>query len=276
MEMLTITQKQFDTIREFIFKNSRLLERQLFEYFFDTGTKEACLKALLAYQNADGGFGNGIEPDITCPASSGIGAETALWIMDLLDCYDSQVTTGLVHWIVENQTQAGDIPHPPKTMSDYPHQLWWNNSDGHRILMIAGYLKKHGVEHEMLFTRARCFFDQMPQPQGMQYYDYPYYVYLKYLGDSPVDMQKLQTFKTHVPELLDAHANHFPLFARAWYLFADMVTQAVLTAQGQKLIDGIQDDGGVMSPYPGLPHWRSIWTLDALILLKQCGLLQVV
>ena len=267
---------QLESIKQFIFKNGRLLERQLFEYFFGSGSKEACLKALMAYQNADGGFGNGIEPDITCPTSSGIGVETALWIMDVLDGFDSQAATALVSWIADNQTQAGDIPHLPKDMADYPHQPWWKNPDGQRILTIAGYLKKHGVVHDELYAKARNCFDQMPQPQGMQYYDYPYYVYLKYLGDSPEDSQKLQVFKTQIPDLLAKHADHFPLFSRAWSLFADMVTDEILESEALRLVSTIQEDGGMTNPYPHLPHWRTIWTLDSLILLKQFGLISVV
>ncbi|HAI14779.1 MAG TPA: hypothetical protein DCM28_23940 [Phycisphaerales bacterium] len=267
---------QLNTIKQFVFKNGRLLERQLFEYFFGSGSQEACLKALMAYQNADGGFGHGIEPDITCPASSGIGAETALWIMDVLDCYESQAAAALVSWIADNQTQAGDIPHPPKQMADYPHQTWWGNPDGQRILTLAGYLKKHGVEHESLYAKARNYFVQMPQPQGMQYYDYPYYVYLKYLGDSPAESQKLQAFQARIPDLLAEHADHFPLFSRAWYLFADMATDEILESEALRLVSTIQADGGMINPYPTLPHWRPIWTLDSLILLKQFGLISVV
>ncbi|MFX1317135.1 MAG: hypothetical protein ACFE9T_14840, partial [Promethearchaeota archaeon] len=83
--MRTIDENQIKKIKEFIFKNSRLLERRLFSFFFEKGEKNDVIKALVAYQNLDGGFGNGIEPDLLCPDSSAIGAETAMYYFDLLD-----------------------------------------------------------------------------------------------------------------------------------------------------------------------------------------------
>ena len=78
-------EKQLEQAGTFIFTHGRLLERQLYATFFQDGTVQACLKALLAYQNPDGGFGNGIEPDLLCPDSTAIGAETAMVLLDLLD-----------------------------------------------------------------------------------------------------------------------------------------------------------------------------------------------
>ena len=49
--------------REFIWRNGRLLDRHLFACLFDGGQREPVLAALRAYQNADGGFGNALEPD---------------------------------------------------------------------------------------------------------------------------------------------------------------------------------------------------------------------
>jgi hypothetical protein len=78
-----LSDEQLEKTREFIFRHGRLIERQLYEYFFRSGTVGACMAALRAYQNADGGFGNGIEPDLLCPGSSAIGAETAMGVLDL-------------------------------------------------------------------------------------------------------------------------------------------------------------------------------------------------
>jgi hypothetical protein len=64
--MSMLSSAQIQTTKRFIFQTGRLLERQLFECFLGKGTKQVCVRALLAYQNADGGFGNGIEPDSLC------------------------------------------------------------------------------------------------------------------------------------------------------------------------------------------------------------------
>ena len=57
----------FNRAEKFIYNNARLLERQLFAFHFKGGSREQVLTALSAYQNADGGFGHALEPDIRCP-----------------------------------------------------------------------------------------------------------------------------------------------------------------------------------------------------------------
>ena len=42
----------------------------------------------------------------------------------------------------------------------------------------------------------------------------------------------------------------------------------------RKLFECFFEDGGVATPYPDLPWWRPVFTLDGLILLKRYGLLQ--
>ena len=63
--------EQWQAIQQYVYRNGRLLERQLFECFFGKGSSEACLRALHAYQNPDGGFGNGIEPDPNANGTAG-------------------------------------------------------------------------------------------------------------------------------------------------------------------------------------------------------------
>jgi len=81
--MKAYIENDMEKVKLFIFSKGRLLERKMFSYFFEEGRKEEVLKVLVGYQNHDGGFGNGVEPDLLCPDSSAIGAETALYILDL-------------------------------------------------------------------------------------------------------------------------------------------------------------------------------------------------
>src|SRR5512135_1751263 len=158
--MSLMNAEQIEHAKTFIFKNGRLLERQLFEHFFGSGGRPACLKALFAYQNEDGGFGNGIEPDILCPDSSAIGAETAMVLLDMLGTPDLAVIVDLIGWISRSQNEAGVIDHPPANMSKYPHQPWWENPDPARVLALAGLKRKWGVGDPEFFAKARRWFNQ--------------------------------------------------------------------------------------------------------------------
>ena len=258
-----------EVTKQYIFQNGRLLERQLYEYFFGKGTKQACVQALLAYQNKDGGFGNGIEPDLLCPDSSAIGAETAMFVLDLLDYTDPAVIDPLLNWIVEHQNETGFIPHPPKNLISYPHQPWWKNPDPDRVLALAGFLKKWGIEHTTFFDKVREYYEQNEMPSTDNYYGYPYFVYLKHCGGNASDEEKLATMIDGLPVLLKKHADHFPLFNRAWFHALDYIAEEITLREAQKFAAAMQEDGGLDAPYANLPWWRPLWTIDGLILLKR-------
>ena len=46
-----------ESAQTFLLSNARLLERHLFAFLFQQGNRDHIRSALLAYQNADGGFG---------------------------------------------------------------------------------------------------------------------------------------------------------------------------------------------------------------------------
>ena len=56
--------------RRFIEAECEPLYTALFDFHFGSGSPEAVIGALSAYQNSDGGFGHGLEPDFLLPTSS--------------------------------------------------------------------------------------------------------------------------------------------------------------------------------------------------------------
>lgn len=268
-----LSKEQLEKAGTFIFQHGRLLERQLYAYLIQEGSREACLKALVAYQNPDGGFGNGLEPDLLCPESSAIGAETAMGVLDVLDEQDAEIVTPLVGWIVANQDERGVIPHPRGRMLDYPHQPWWENPDDARILTLAGLLKKWGVDAPALYARARSYYLTCEFPAKWEVYNYPFYVYLKYCGEGSQDEERMAEAIARLPAFLEEGADHYPLFSRYWYHAADAFPEETLRREAQRFVDGLQEDGGVITPYPNLPWWRPIFTLDGLVAMKRLSLI---
>ncbi len=273
--MAKLTQEQLDSVKTFVYAHGRLLERQLYELAFGKGTQLACVTTLLAYQNPDGGFGNGLEPDLRCPESSGIAAETALFLMDLVNFRDPSLIQMLYRWIRLQQTDAGVIPHPSGSMLDYPHQPWWENPDDDRVLSLAGYLRKLGVPHSPFFEGVRGYFEDRPLPSPEDYYGYPYFIYLKYCGETEADREKLETMVSRMPTLLEKHADHYPLFSRAWYHARDLLPEAVVASEADRFIEALGDTGAVETAYPDLPWWDAPWTLDGLILIQKADLLEI-
>ena len=271
--MSLVSEERLDRARDLIYRNGRLIERQLFALFIEEGSKEACLKVLLAYQNADGGFGNGLEPDLLCPDSTAIGAETALYVLDVLDAGDAECVEPLIGWIVTHQNGDGVIEHPPENLVRYPHQPWWASPDDDRILVLAGILRKWGVESTELYAGARRHYMRTDVPETASFYGYPLFCYLKYCAETHEDRARFAKMVADLPAILEKYSDHYPLFGRYWYHAQEHVDDSTLKASALGFVEAMQEDGGVINPYPDLPWWRPIFTLDGLVLMQKRGML---
>jgi hypothetical protein len=194
-----------------------------------------------------------------------------MYVLDLLDRQCGAMVDRLLHWIAASQTEAGTIPHPPEGLFDYPFQPWWQNNDDDRVLVIAALMKTWDVDDEQFFQRARRYYLTTSLPGAESFYGYPHFAYLSTCAETDLDRNRLATMIEHLPVLLAAHEDHHPLFSRYWFYATDYVEQEVLADQARRFVAALQEDGGVVTPYPDLPWWRPIFTLDGLTLLKRQG-----
>ena len=77
----------------FILSQGRLLERRLFATAFLGQSGAHVVDALRGYQNDDGGFGHGLEPDKRCPASLPIDVEIAFQALAAAGAADEAMIT---------------------------------------------------------------------------------------------------------------------------------------------------------------------------------------
>lgn len=126
---MTLSTERFAKAQQFIRENARDLDRFLFAYEFGEGTAVSVLNALTAYQNEDGGFGNGIEPDFRLPDSSPMATSVGLQ-------YCIAVGAPVEHPIVQKAIRyllaTYDHEHEywpsfvDTAVNDYPHAPWWH------------------------------------------------------------------------------------------------------------------------------------------------------
>ncbi|WP_334073353.1 hypothetical protein [Paenibacillus sp. A14] len=110
---------------EFIYRHARLLDRMRYAYDFENGTKEQVLGALRPYQNRDGGFGNGLEPDMRCPDSQPVTTETALMVIREVNGWNSELMDGILKYLKELTLEGGGFPRATTAVNAYPHAPWW-------------------------------------------------------------------------------------------------------------------------------------------------------
>ncbi len=108
-------------------KHARPLDLKLYEFLFLEGSKDDVITELLAYQNVDGGFGHGIEPDNTNPNSSSIQAWTAIGYINQLGIDDKHpMVSNLLDYLETHMDDDGFYPVNIKSNNDYPHARWWD------------------------------------------------------------------------------------------------------------------------------------------------------
>ncbi|MFC5831329.1 hypothetical protein [Nonomuraea insulae] len=146
-----------DRAEQYLHRHGRLIDRLRFEALFRGGSRERVHDALRCYQNADGGFGNALEPDLRGPGSQPEPVEVACWILDELDAFDSPMVPAACDYLASITTPDGGVPFVLPSVRDTLRAPWWQTDDappGNLIptASIAGLLHKHGITHPWLAT----------------------------------------------------------------------------------------------------------------------------
>ncbi|MDO5717699.1 MAG: hypothetical protein Q4P34_01840 [Tissierellia bacterium] len=72
-------------IRNYLIRNARCLDIARWNYHFEDGSDEDVLKALVAYQNPDGGFSNGLKPGLKNLISNSLDTLFAVQVLREID-----------------------------------------------------------------------------------------------------------------------------------------------------------------------------------------------
>jgi hypothetical protein len=125
--MTQLSHDRYRCARDFLMERARPLERKAFEHAFERAPAWPVLDELARFQNPDGGFGHGLEPDALTGASGALATSVALR-------YLAEVEAGADHALVrravayleqtlEPATRAWRIV--PEATADAPHAPWW-------------------------------------------------------------------------------------------------------------------------------------------------------
>jgi hypothetical protein len=139
----------------FIWENARLLERVIFDFRFRDGLSTRILQTLRAYQNADGGFGHALEPDLRAPDSHPLFTEFAL--RTLYDCKlrDAGIALRCADFLAQHADLERGIPPIFPTSRLYPRAAHWDNPLSEqpsvdRLTSLVGLVNWQHFEHPWL------------------------------------------------------------------------------------------------------------------------------
>jgi hypothetical protein len=122
-----LTPDRFAAARAFVLDHGRPLDAALLRLALGEGSREAVLEALSPFQNDDGGFGHGLEPDLPSPASSAIATSVGLRV---LVCAAATAGHPMVRaalaWAAAHLDREGGVwPIIGADADLAPHAPWW-------------------------------------------------------------------------------------------------------------------------------------------------------
>ncbi len=268
-------------------------------------TQHATVAALLAtYQNPDGGYGHGIEPDMWTPDSGPLTTTIGLQYAVLLGLPATHpaVQPALAYLARHVDTAKLQWLATAPTVNDTPHAPWWHRgADGlsaidalseNPTVEILGYFHHYqppGAWHLIDTIAAQAVTRLAAQPDRMEEHVLACYVRWYRLAPPQWQVQLLPHLRrtiagtincdpvawrtTYVPTpLLVVESAHDP-----WY---DVLADAV-TAQCAFLIETLERDGCIQptwtwGQYPtqwhiAHAHWTGKLTVEALLALARFG-----
>ncbi len=125
---LKLSQLVQKKIRSAFLKIARPLEIARYAYQFEKGSVNVVLKELSTFQNHDGGFGHGIEPDFHLPDSTPMATSVGLRILDTLSSSklrDEMIAKALQYLRgAFYLNRVGWYSVTPE-VNEFPHAPWW-------------------------------------------------------------------------------------------------------------------------------------------------------
>ena len=149
-------------------RRARPIDLARWSYFQGRAGKREVMDALAAFQNPDGGFGHGLEPDFWNPHSSPIQSWRATLVLREIDCYDpgEPVVRALTDYLLRTN-ESGKWKALIPGNDEYPHAPWWHYRKEEEFwgynpgAALLGFLARTGTLLEEEIRQAlACFLNQ--------------------------------------------------------------------------------------------------------------------
>lgn len=265
----------------FLAAHGRPLDQARYALHFRAGSAEEVLAALARYQNADGGFGHGLEPDIAAPESNPFATELALAIChEVRAAREHPLLEHAVAYLEATQDDDGGWRFSA-AVATQPMAPWfagWTWPNLNPACVIAGWLRALGLGSPRLHARVEQLFVAHAQAAdlatGAFYAVRPYAGYFLLASEHPRRELYLAgilwwVIRAHLAGDLPSAGHFFAYVPDPQSYTGRHMPAAILAEQLDRLEAEQADDGGWPTPYG--EHWRSATTIQNLLTLRAFG-----
>lgn len=150
----------FEKARSFVYRNARPLDFAIWKHLFEGGDSRDIVHILSFYQNDDGGFAYGIEPDFLNEHSSPIGTWQATVILNRIGATgDEDIVKGILAYLDSGDSfGGGKWFNTIATNNDYPHAIWWEHRgdcpSDNPTASLVGFALKHATPDSPLYKKC--------------------------------------------------------------------------------------------------------------------------
>ena len=165
--MRKLSYEQFEKMDLWMQNNARPYDKAKWNYLFNNGDKDNIVSELLKFQNKDGGFGNGFEPDLQSSLSTAISTAEAIF-----QTYDYDLDTD-APWFEKMLCYfENSVKSIPKYWEDFPKEAindpcapWWSYEENKTFspnpcAVIASAFIRYGTKNQKDLGNKiakRCF-----------------------------------------------------------------------------------------------------------------------
>jgi len=252
---------RFERACEFVRSKGRLLDVELLNHSLAADNASAVLSALAAYQNEDGGFGHGLEPDLRTPNSTAIATSVGFQVLRKVgaDSDHPLVAAGIEYLLatLDRENWVWPIINPDVDLA--PHAPWWNYSDDladswnkfrfNPTAELVGYCYEHAsrVPADVLDQLTITLVENIAKEATLKsFYDLNCCLKLHATGSLPeqVSAPLEQLMRQSVGELSpnDPHVNYLALVPQPGSFLAATLAQQ-FDAHIEKVLQSQADDG---------------------------------
>jgi hypothetical protein len=126
--MLKLSREAAQRAKSYLMAHGRGVDKRLYEFHFEGGSKDDMVEASGAFQNDDGGFGKALEPDLRTNASSAIATQHGFnYLAEVGADEDTRPAGRAIEYLLLTYDAERSVwPIIPPEVEDAPHAPWWS------------------------------------------------------------------------------------------------------------------------------------------------------
>lgn len=299
--MKKLSKTLFEQLNSYMDTDARPLEKSIFNYYFNESSGDDILDSLVAFQNTDGGFGKGIEPDFKLIKSSPMATSIGLRYLSKLDNSDraqNMIAKAVEYLETTFDSNRNGWYSVPSIVNNYPHAPWWefrndinmtviDYSWGNPTAELIGYVykyKKYLNNLDIYSLRNYAITNLNKRTEFNSEHEIISYIHMYNVLDEEFSSQIVDTLKLAVSKLVNINQSEWINYVPTPLKFINLDSKNFFGIECKfidqnldYLIDRLEEDGKLLPTWQWDKYleewkiakieWMGILTLEALLSL---------